>query len=56
MNGIKGYIETNVLMEIELAFYLKKKIYIWNPIEVSYKKELLAFGVLFINRDIDKVK
>src|SRR5579883_2569328 len=32
-NGIKGYIGANVLMEIGLAFYLKKKIYIWNHIE-----------------------
>ncbi len=56
-NGIKGYIGANVLMEIGLAFYLKKAIYIWNPIEESapHKEELLAFGVTFVNRDLSKV-
>src|SRR5690348_2241259 len=53
-HGIKGYIGTNVLMEIAIAFYFRKKIYIWNPIDenASYKEELLAFGVEFINGDL----
>lgn len=57
-NGIKGYIGANVLMEIGLAFYLKKKIYIWNNVEetASCKEELLAFEVKFINKDISKVQ
>jgi len=56
-NGVKGYIGPNVLMEIGLAFYLKKNIYIWNPIEenASYKEELLAFSVKFINNDLDAI-
>lgn len=57
-NGIKGYIGANVLMEIGLAFYLNKKIYIWNFIEdnASHKEELLAFGVTFINKDLNKIR
>lgn len=57
-NGAKGYIGANVLMEIGLAYYLKKKIFIWNPIEgdVSHKEELLAFGVKFINKDLNKIQ
>lgn len=57
-NGIQGYIGANVLMEIGLAFYLKKKIYIWNDIDETapYREELLAFGVTFINRDLNKIK
>lgn len=57
-NGIEGYIGANVLMEIGLAFYLKKNIYIWNPIEedASYKEELLAFNVVYINNDLDKIQ
>ncbi len=56
-NGIKGYIGANVLMEIGLAFYLKKAIYIWNqyPEDASYKEELLAFDVQVINGDLDKI-
>jgi len=57
-NGIQGYIGANVLMEIGLAFYLGKKIYIWNPIDenASHKEELLAFGVTFINKDLSKIQ
>lgn len=57
-NGVKGYIGANVLMEIGLAFYLKKKIYIWNDVDkyASCKEELLAFEVEFINQDLEKIK
>lgn len=56
-NGVKGYIGANVLMEIGLAFYLKKDVYIWNLVEdnAPYKEELLALNVLFINRDLNKI-
>jgi hypothetical protein len=56
-NGIKGYIGANVLMEIGLAFYLKKAIYIWNqyPEDASYKEELLAFNVQVISGDLGKI-
>jgi nucleoside 2-deoxyribosyltransferase len=57
-NGTKGYIGANVLMEIGLAFYLKKAIYIWNqyPTDAPYKEELLAFDVQVINKDLSKIK
>lgn len=56
-HGVHGYIGPNVLMEIGLAFYLKKHIYIWNPIEetASYKEELLAFNVIYINKELEKI-
>ena len=56
-NGVNSYIGANVLMEIGLAFYLGLKIYIWNSIEndPSYKEELMAFGVKFINKDLSKI-
>ena len=56
-NGVKGYIGPNVLMEIGLAFYLKKKIYIWNtvPNAASYKDELLCLGAVEINKDLGKI-
>ena len=54
-NGISGYIGANVLMEIGLAFYLGKKIFIWNPYpdDAPYKEELLAFNVQVINKDLN---
>lgn len=57
-NGVSGYIGANVLMEIGLAFYLRKKIYIWNTIEptASYKEELDAFAVKYIERDLSRVE
>ena len=56
-HGINGYIGPNVLMEIGLAFFLRKKIYIWNsiPNDASYTEELLAFSVNIINQDLDKI-
>ena len=56
-NGVKGYIGPNVLMEIGLAFYLKKKIYIWNtvPDTASYKDELLCLGATEINQDLELI-
>jgi hypothetical protein len=56
-NGISGYIGANVLMEIGLAFYFKRKIYIWNNIEENAPyEELLAFGVTFIDQNLEKIK
>lgn len=56
-NNIQGYIGPNVLMEIGLAFHLNKTIYIWNqyPLDASYKDEMLALGVIVINRDLSKI-
>lgn len=56
-NGIKGYIGPNVLMEIGLAFYLNKKIFIWNqyPENAPYKDELLALQVQVINQDLEQI-
>ncbi len=56
-NGMKGYIGPNVLMEIGMAFYFQKKIYIWNPIEetASCKEELSTFDVEFINKNLNNI-
>ncbi len=53
-NGAKGYIGPNVLMEIGLAFYLKKSIFIWNsvPNSAPYKDELLCLRAVEINQDL----
>ncbi|MDD5144926.1 MAG: hypothetical protein PHW72_02280 [Candidatus Pacebacteria bacterium] len=54
--GVKGYIGGNTLMEMGLAFYLKKKIYILNEVpELSYKEEILGVKPLIINGDLSKL-
>ncbi len=56
-NNIKGYIGGNTLMEMGLAFFLKKKIYLLNEIpELSYKEEILGMRPILIARDLNKIK
>ena len=56
-NGIENYIGPNTLMEMGVAFYLKKPIYLLNPIpEISYKEEILGVKPIVINGDLAKVK
>jgi hypothetical protein len=55
-NGIPGYIGANTLLEMGLAFHLKKPIYLWNPIpEISYKEELLGMWPVVLDRDLKKI-
>ena len=56
-NNIKGYIGGNTLMEIGIAFFLKKKIYLLNPIlEISYKEEILGTKPIVLAGDLSKIK
>ncbi len=52
--GVAGYVGGNTLIEIGVAFYLKKKIYIFNPVssELSYKQEILGMKPVIINGDL----
>jgi len=55
-NNIKGYIGGNTLMEMGLAFFLKKKIYLLNQIpELPYKEEILGLEPILINGDLIKI-
>ena len=55
-NNIKGYIGGNTLMEMGLAFYLNKKIYLLNPIpEIAYKEEILGLKPIILNNDFNKI-
>ncbi len=56
--GISGYIGGNTLIEIGLAFYLKKKIFILNDVssELSYKQEIMGMKPVFINGDYSQIK
>lgn len=55
--GMNGYIGANVLMEIAMAFYFTKKIFIWNQYsaDAPYVEELACFGAVVINRDLSKI-
>ncbi len=54
---VKGYIGGNTLMEMGLAFFLKKKIYLLNQIpELSYKEEILGVKPIILNGDLTKIK
>lgn len=56
-NDVKGYIGGNTLMEMGLAFFLKKKIYLLNQIpELSYKEEILGVKPIILNGDLTKIK
>lgn len=52
--GISGYIGGNTLIEIGVAFYLKKPIFILNPVssELSYKQEITGMKPTILNGDL----
>jgi hypothetical protein len=56
--GIAGYIGGNTLIEIGVAFYSKKPIYILNPVssELSYKVEILGMKPIMLNGDLSLIK
>lgn len=51
---IDGYVGGNTLMEMAIARYLKKKIYVLSPIssKLSYKEEILGMRPTIINDDL----
>lgn len=55
--GLVGYVGGNTLIEIGLAFYLKKKIYILNQVssELSYKQEIMGMKPVFLDGDLNKI-
>jgi hypothetical protein len=56
-NDIAGYIGANTLIEMGLAYYLRKKIFLLNDIpEISYKEEILGVKPQVIHGDFDKIR
>ena len=58
-HGVDGYIGGNTLMEMAIAFYLNKPIYVLN--EIRDKKfllyeEILGLNSIFIDGDLSKIK
>jgi hypothetical protein len=55
-NNIAGYVGANTLMEMGLAMYLGKKIYLLNNIpEISYKEEILGMKPVIISGDLSRM-
>lgn len=54
-HGVTNYIGGNVLMEMSLAFYLKKPIFILNdaPEHSAYLEEIYGMQPIFLHGDID---
>jgi hypothetical protein len=59
-NGRQGYIGAAVLMEIGLAYYLDKKIFLFYPPppvkEEKYSHEVLLTQPIILNGDLSKIK
>jgi hypothetical protein len=54
--GVAGYVGGNTLLEMGIAFYLGKKIFLLNPIpELSYKEEIIGMKPIVINSDLSLV-
>ena len=55
-NGIESYIGANTLLEMGLAFYLKKPIYLYQSIpDISYKEEIFGMQPIILNGDLSKI-
>ena len=55
-NNIANYIGGNTLLEIGVAFHLKKKIFFLNQVpDISYKEELLGMMPIVISGDLSKI-
>ncbi len=57
-NGVLNYVGANTLLEMGLAFYLKKPIFLLNPIPegVGYVEEMKGLHPIVINGDLKLIK
>jgi hypothetical protein len=56
-NEVANYVGGNTLMECGVALYLKKKIFLLQPIpDLGYSEELLAMQPVVINGDLSVIK
>lgn len=57
-HGVSGYIGPNVLLEMGLAFYLKKPIYVLNEFDktMSNYEEVYGMGSIMLEGDLSGIK
>lgn len=55
--GIRGYIGGNVLIEMAIAYYLKKKIFILNTVskKLPIYEEVFGLSPIVLNGDVTKI-
>lgn len=55
--GINGYFGSNTLMELSVAYYLGKKIFLLHPITEDHPhfEEIVALGSIVLDGDLDKI-
>lgn len=55
-NGVENYIGGNTLMEMGLAFWLEKKIYLLYPIpDMAYSSEIRGVKPIILNGSIEEI-
>lgn len=56
--GLAGYIGGNTLIEIGVAYYLKKRIFVLNPVssEIRYKQEIMGMKPVILDGDLSKLR
>ena len=55
-HGISGYIGGNTFLEMGIAFYLRKTIYLLNPVpSMDYELELAAMHPVVLNGDLARM-
>lgn len=56
-NNIPGYIGANTFLEMGLALYLNKPIYLYDeiPAKIPYFEEILGCRPILLNRDLEKI-
>lgn len=55
-DGKKGYIGTNSLMEIGMAFNRHKKVFLLKGAPEEYSEELKAIGIVVLHGNLDKIR
>lgn len=56
-NKIDNYLGPNTLLEMGLAFHLRKKIYLLNEIpDILYKEEILAMKPIILYNNLSRIK
>ncbi len=56
-NGVSGYIGANTLLEMGLALFLGKRIFLQNPVpELPYTEEILGMNPEVINSNLENLK
>ena len=56
-DGKEGYIGGNTFLEIAIAYYLNKKIFIWKKPSknLPYFEEIMALNPIIINENLEKI-